>query len=330
VGQRRALVALVKEMRILITGGFGFVGGRLAQYFYQAGHQVLLGSRNTRVSPAWLPGAAVTVVDWGDAQFLARICEGVNVVVHAAGMNAQDCAADPLAALEFNGLATARLLKAAIAADVDRFVYLSTAHVYASPLVGVITEETCPENLHPYATSHLAGENAVLAATSLREIDGVVVRLSNAFGMPMHPEVNCWSLLANDLCRQAAVTGKMILRSNGAQQRDFIAVEEVCRVVALLSLLAPEFLLPGVINLGSGVSQSVFELAGLIQQRCKLVLGFEPTLQRAFALDAGGHETLSYLSRKLMQMGVEVKSDDCAELDRLLTFCQAAFTRTRT
>jgi UDP-glucose 4-epimerase len=317
-------------MRVLITGGFGFLGGRLAQYFHQAGHQILLGSRSARGIPAWLPDTAVTVVDWADAPSLKRICGGVDLVIHAAGMNAQDCAADPLAALEFNGLATARLLKAAIAADVERFVYLSTAHVYANPLVGVIEEESCPENLHPYATSHLAGENAVLTATSLREINGVVVRLSNAFGMPMHPGANCWSLLANDLCRQALVTGNMILRSNGAQQRDFIAVEEVCRVVAHLSLLAPEFLLPGIINLGSGVSQSVFEFAGLIQQRCKLVLGFEPTLQRALALDAGAHEPLSYRSRKLMQMGVEVKSDDCAELDRLLTFCQAAFTRTRT
>lgn len=329
MGQGCSLGALAKEMRILIIGGFGFLGGRLAQHFHQAGHQVLLGSRIARSSPAWLPGVATTVVDWSDAHALERICEGVDVVIHASGMNAQDCAADPLGALEFNGLATARLLRAAIASNVERFVYLSTAHVYSNPLVGVITEENCPENLHPYATSHLAGENSVLAAAIQREINGVVVRLSNAFGMPMHPDVNCWTLLANDLCRQAAVTGSMVLRSSGVQQRDFVAIAEVCRVVAHLSLLAPEHLLPGVVNVGSGVAQSVFEFATLIQQRCKLVLGFEPTLQRSSAPGEEQGRALVYLTRKLVQMGMEVKSDDVAELDRLLTFCHVAFSRAR-
>ncbi len=316
-------------MRVLITGGFGFLGGRLAQHFHQAGHQIVLGSRGARYSPGWLPDVGTAIVDWDDAGALERVCKGMDLVIHAAGMNAQDCAADPLAALEFNGLATGRLLGAAISADVKRFVYLSTAHVYSNPLVGVISEETLPENLHPYATSHLAGENPVLAATIRREISGVVVRLSNAFGMPMHPDVNCWTLLANDLCRQAAVTGNMILRSTGVQQRDFIAIDEVCRVVAQLSFLAPEHLLPGVINVGSGVSQSVFEFATLIQQRCKLVLGFEPTLLRVPASDGERDRTLFYLTRKLVQMGVEVQSNDAGELDRLLTFCQVAFSRVR-
>ena len=139
-------------MRILITGGLGLIGGRLGQHLHQAGHQVILGSRNTCNPPDWLPQAEVAETDWKVDSSLEQICNGVDVLIHAAGMNAQDCVADPVAALEFNGLATARLLASAICAGVKRFIYLSTAHVYASPLVGTINEDTCPRNLHPYAT----------------------------------------------------------------------------------------------------------------------------------------------------------------------------------
>jgi len=76
-------------------------------------------------------------------------CDGVYVVIQAAGMNAQDCAADPVAALAFNGVATVRLVMAASRTGAQRFISLSTAHVYASPLAGTITEATYPRNLTP-------------------------------------------------------------------------------------------------------------------------------------------------------------------------------------
>ena len=136
-------------MRILITGGFGFVGGRLAVHLAQAGHQVLIGSRNESNPPDWLPQAEVAQIKCNDDCFIESSWEGVDVIIHAAGMNAQDCAADPVAALDVNGVATARLVEAASRAGVKKFIYLSTAHIYASLLVGTITEETLPRN--PYA-----------------------------------------------------------------------------------------------------------------------------------------------------------------------------------
>ena len=108
--------------------------------------------------------------------------------------------------MDFNGVATKRLVEAASRAGVKKFIYLSTAHVYASPLVGTITEQTLPNNSHPYASSHLAGESAVLNADERGVIQGVVMRLSNAYGAPMHKGVNCWMLVVNDLCRQAVQT----------------------------------------------------------------------------------------------------------------------------
>lgn len=301
------------------------IGGRLGQHLHLAGHQVILGSRNARCSPDWLPQAGVAQTDWDDDGALEQICDGADVVIHAAGMNAQDCAADPVAALEFNGVATARLFGAVSRIGVRRFVRLSTAHVYASPLVGTITESTCPRNLHPYATSHLAGENAVLGASRRGQIEGIVLRLSNAIGAPVHKDVNCWMLLVNDLCRQAAQSGRMILHSSGLQQRDFIAMTEVCRVVERISTHEFDALPHNIFNVGSGVSRSVLELARLIQQRCKLVLGFEPELQQPETSVDEMHERLEFRQDRLAKMNLNLGSDCSMEIDGLLAFCQASF-----
>lgn len=317
-------------MRILITGGFGFIGGRLGQYLQQNGHQVILGSRKASCPPEWLPHAEVAQIDWCDSRALELSCNGVDIVIQAAGMNAQDCATDPVAALAFNGVATARLVAAANRAGVQRFIYLSTAHVYGSPLVGTITEVTCPRNLHPYATSHLAGEHAVLSVNQRGQIEGIVLRLSNAFGAPVHKDVNCWMLLVNDLCKQAVQTRKLVLQTSGLQQRDFIGITEVCRVTEHLAVGNGSSTQPSIFNVGSGVSQSVFAMAQSIQQRCAQVLGFEPVLQRVQGETVEPPRMLSYRVDNLTALGIKPDFlENLAEIDSLLRFCQPTFTKTQ-
>lgn len=314
------------NMRFLITGGFGFVGGRLAGHLAQAGHQIVLGSRQAVPPPAWLPQAAVVQMNWDDATALERICNGVDVVIQAAGMNARDCSLDPVAALAFNGLATARLVAAASRAGVKRFVYLSTAHVYANPLVGTVSEDTCPRNLHPYATSHLAAEHAVLSAGERGEIQSIVLRLSNAFGAPMHKDVNCWMLLVNDLCRQAIQTQKLILYTSGQQQRDFIAMSEVCRVAERLAFGSGDECETGIFNIGAGMAQSVVSMAQNIQQCCVKVLGFEPELQREHDQAMHSIAPLTYRADRLSEIGIELGAiHDQEEIENLLRFCNTAF-----
>lgn len=297
----------------------------MARHLQQAGHQITLGSRDIRKTPDWLFQAKVARMNWNDDTSLEEICSGVDVVIQAAGMNAQDCAADPVAALEFNGLATSRLLAASIRVGVKRFVYLSTAHVYASPLVGTITEDTCPRNLHPYATSHLAGENVVLSATQCRQIEGMVLRLSNAFGVPVHKDVNCWMLLVNDLCRQVVETGKIVLHSSGFQRRDFIPMAEICRIIEQLSTHDFDVTETGIFNVGSGASLSVLEIAQLVQQRSKVVLGFEPKLQRPAGAADEKYEILAYLPENLAKFGINISIYSDSEIDNLLAFCKTSY-----
>jgi UDP-glucose 4-epimerase len=317
-------------MRILIIGGLGFVGGRLAKYLSQAGHQIVLGSRHITISPDWLDQAEIVQIEWENVAALELSCVGVDVVIHTAGMNAQDCAADPVAALTFNGVATGRLVEAASRAGVKKFIYLSTAHVYSSPLVGVITEESCPRNLHPYATSHLAGEYAVLSASQRGLLQGIVLRLSNAFGAPMHKDVNCWMLLVNDLCRQAVETRKLVLQTSGLQHRDFICLKDVCRITEELLDNVDTVSATGIFNLGAGASQPVLSMAELIQQRCFHVLGFQPALQHAEGKEGEQHLSLAYRSDRLGAQGIKSnRSDNVLEVDDLLRFCSTTFTQNK-
>ncbi len=191
----------------------------------------------------------------------------------------------------------------------------------------MITEETCPRNTHPYATSHLAGENIVLNANQQGQIDGIVLRLSNVFGAPMQNENNCWTLLVNDLCRQISNTRKLVLRSNGNQRRDFISMSEICRILQHITTYGADTLSTKVINVGSGTSQTVYEISKLIQSRCKILLGFEPEILRPIIGLAEKVETLKYKTNRLAELGLNVSIDNTFEIDNLITFCQASFKK---
>lgn len=312
-------------MKILITGGFGYIGGRLAQFLFQRGHSVYLGTRHQHNPPDWLPQANVVRMSWGGADELEQACKEMDAVIHTAGMNAYDCANDPAGALEFNGLSTIRLLQAATRQLVRRFIYLSTAHVYCSPLMGTITEETPTTNLHPYATSHRAGEEAVLRSSQRGELKGIVIRLSNAFGAPMHKDTNSWSLLFNDLCRQAVTTSAMILNSGGMQRRDFIPLLDACRAIEHLLSMPNDNLQQGVFNVGGEWAPTVWEVANLIQQQCQLVFNFQPTLSRAALPVEEQCHAFEYQSMRLTQTGFKYKVDRMAEIKNLLAFCRMSF-----
>jgi len=311
--------------RILITGGFGYVGGRLSQFLSsRTDYEIVLGSRQQFEPPNWLRQAGVVRTEWDSPSGLQKICEGVNAVVHVAGMNAQDSAADPVAALEFNGAATGRLLQAAIRQGVKRFIYLSTAHVYGSPLLGVITEEACPISLHPYATSHRAGEDIVRAAHQRCEIEGIVIRLSNAFGTPAHKDANCWTLLVNDLCRQAVMTQCMVLRSSGSQRRDFITLTDTCRAIRHLLELANDKLGDGLFNVGGAWSPTIWELSLALREFAIQKLHKAVQISRL----PGEQEdapSADFCINKLLQTGFSLSANHKAEVDLLLDFCIAFY-----
>lgn len=325
MGKGCALGKLKSKTRVLITGGFGYLGGRVAQLLYGSGFRVALGTRYKCSPPEWLPEADVVELIWDDENALVEACCEVDTVIHAAGVNAQHCADNPVAALAFNGVATARLVQASIRCGVSKFIYFSTAHVYCSPLTGVIHERTCPRNLHPYATTHLAGEHALLsAAQGDNDLTGIVLRLSNVIGRPASIDTDCWNLLVNDLCKEVIVKQVTTIRGNPNDFRDFVSMSTLAKVC---SCLIENHMSPGsqLHNIGSGQAVTIRQMAEMISERAKIQFGHSPELRVANPT-SDVSTRLSYITTPFTCafLGDEW-SALVEEIDNLLQFCKMNF-----
>ena len=308
------------KKKVLITGGMGYIGGRVAANLLEEGHDVVLGGRNAGIPPDWLRQAKVFSMDWTSMENLHSACDGMDTVIHLAAMNDGECSRDPVAALEVNGVNTVRLVEAAKGVGVSRFIYFSTAHIYGSPLAGCIDESTLPHSRHPYASSHRAAEDVVLAAAG--HLVPIVLRLSNGFGAPMHRGANCWKLLVNDLCSQAVAKRTMTLRSSGLQKRDFITMRDVAGVVSHMMDLDKTVLGDGIYNVGSGRSMRVLEMAEAIRRRCAEMLGYFPEIVRPEPAGNEVNPDLEYRIGKLLATGYSLNGKLEEEIDSTLRLCQ--------
>lgn len=311
-------------MRILIAGGSGYLGSHLAVHLSSKGHEVILGLRNSKKSPHWLPGVRVEELVWGDIKSLAKSCKDVDIVIQAAGMNAEDSMRDPVGALEFNARATSRLLESAQVQGVQRFIYLSTAHVYGSPLVGNLNEESATLNQHPYATSHLAGEAFIRSACESGGTKGIVLRLSNVYGAPIDVQTNCWMLLVNDICRQIIERGSITLNSDGSQVRDFIPMEIFTKIAE--EILTADIKKFEIFNVGSEASMTIMRMTELVQARCKILLGFIPVVNSKPYESKKNIENLTYECSKLKDINILFEDCRISEIDNLITYCKEQFS----
>jgi UDP-glucose 4-epimerase len=310
--------------KVLITGGLGYVGGRVAKALIEGTQlNVVVTTRGKNVSrPDWLARGEVLSLDMAGEGDLASVCQGVRCIVHLAAANEIESAADPEGALIVNGLGTLKLLRAAEKAGVERFIYFSTAHVYGAPLRGVITESVIPRPVHPYAITHKVAEDFVLAAHASRKITGVVLRLSNGFGAPTHAGVNRWTLIANDLCRQAVVDGKLVLRSSGLQKRDFITLADVGRAVIHFIEQPAAVIGDGLFNLGGENALRIIDMAQAIADHCEKRWGVRPPIERPAPGPTEKEDVLDYRIDKLKSIGFTPQISFAAEIDQTLQLCR--------
>jgi UDP-glucose 4-epimerase len=131
---------------VLVTGGSGFVGGRLAQRLVSKGHEVVIFDRVQPADGTDVLGATRTVLgDIRDADAVLRACQEAHpdVVAHLAAALSDDAASDPRGALEINCKGMINVLEAARSADVPRVVWASSGSVFGAPdpASGLIPED---------------------------------------------------------------------------------------------------------------------------------------------------------------------------------------------
>jgi UDP-glucose 4-epimerase len=298
---------------LAVTGAGGYLGSRLVADL--AGGPAPVRAL-VRSHLPWLATADQHVVELLDPTAgIAESFAGIDTVVHLAGHNEVVAAQDPDRALAETALAGRHVVEAARAAGVGRIVFVSTIHVYGDRLAPAATvdETVAPAPHGAYAVARLAVEHLVADGP-----DPVVLRLSNAVGAPAHPEVDRWTLVAADLCRSAATTGALTLRSTGQQWRDFIGLADV--VEAITAAGDPALVPRGTYNLVSGRSTTVRALAELVQDRFEAITGTRPPLHAPAAVDP---DPLPYHldPARLAAVGVRARQPLADSIDEIIELC---------
>lgn len=319
------------RVKIFITGSTGLLGGRLVQFLDQnKNHKLLLGTRDLSKLPKAFAHLNAVAIDWTLQRQLDIVCDSVDCIVHLAGMNAGQCAKAGAEELAADVKATELLINAAINKKVKRFIYLSSAHVYSAQLAGEINELTETTNTHPYALNHLKKEQLVLSANSGGKLEGIVVRLSNAFGAPVDSGADCWMLLVNDLCRQVVTYNNITLNSTGAQRRDFIAISDFCNAIDLLISLTQENDHSGIYNLGGNWAPTVFDMARLIAGLYESMRGCSIGIKKVTnEKKSCNTPSFIYQTAKIGRLGYRTDGEDVInrELYSTIVFCEKEVMR---
>jgi UDP-glucose 4-epimerase len=254
-------------MRVLITGGAGFLGAALARRLVSEGHAVLVLDDLSSGDEGTLgPGVQFTRGDVRDVPRLWTLMAGVDLLYHlAAKVSVSESILYPVDYNAVNTGGTVAVMSAARDAGLRRVVFVSSGTVYGQPaaLPAPETAEALP--LNPYAVSKLAAEHYVRAIGNQVRIETVILRVFNAYGPgqalpPAHPPV------VPHFLRQVRGGGSVVLHGSppGAQTRDFIYVDDV--VEALLKAGAMGGISGSTFNIGSGRETPIVELVRAIER----------------------------------------------------------------
>ncbi|MEA2421422.1 MAG: UDP-glucose 4-epimerase, partial [Thermoleophilaceae bacterium] len=210
-------------LRVLVTGGSGFIGSHVVDVLRARGHVPVNFDRIE--SPHHEPGSVETILgEATDSDALATAMEGCDAVIHLAAMaDVNDVQKDPEGAELANSRATLAVLEAARRAEVRRVVYGSTIWVYSDvPETNVCERTLLAHPAHLYTATKLAGEMYCRSYAELYGVDYTVLR----FGIPYGPRARGATVLA--AFTEKALRGEpLTVAGSGDQTRRFVYVEDL-------------------------------------------------------------------------------------------------------
>jgi UDP-glucose 4-epimerase len=220
-------------MRVLVTGGAGFIGSHVVDRLLAAGHRpVVFDLRPSSYHDVHQVDAVVG--DIGDLDALSRAMTCCDAVIHlAAAADVNEVEAAPLDAEQRNAGGTARVLEAARRTGVARVIYASTIWVY-SDTPAALLEESVPlaPPAHLYTATKLAGELYCRSYQQLYGIEYTILR----FGIPYGPRARPAAVIPA-FVRRALAGEPLIVAGDGRQSRRFVYVEDLAD--GIVRALAP-------------------------------------------------------------------------------------------
>ncbi len=290
-------------MRILVTGGGGFIGSHLVERLTLQGHQVRVldnfsTGRRSNLEPLL---DEIELVE-GDMQSYERASNAVRdceIVFHVAALpSVPRSVQDPLTSHASNVTALLNVMLASRDAGVRRVVYTSSSSVYGANNELPKREDLTPLPISPYAVSKLAGEGYCRAFGEVYGLETVAIRLFNVFGSRQDPRSQYAAVIPNFIT--ALLAGRApIIFGDGEQSRDFTFVQNV--IDAKLLAIDAKGVAGKVYNVACGASVTLNELVGELRE----LIGVEIEPIHAVARVGDIKHSLADISRARADLGYE-------------------------
>ena len=230
-------------MKILVTGGTGFIGSRLALDARARGHEIMVAGQlnsdaeRARCNELSQAGIGIEQGPLQDADYARRICAGIQVVIHLAAAQHEANVPDEYF-FDVNVNGTRTLLDASKQAGIERFVYGSTIGVYGESGGQILDETTAPRPLNVYGRSKLAAEEVVKSYGI--QLPTSIVRISETYGPGDFRLLKLFRALDR---------GRFIIVGSGQNRRQAIHVRDLVQGLLLAAIhpaaLGETFVLAG-------------------------------------------------------------------------------------
>ncbi len=259
-------------MRVLLTGGAGFIGSNLVDKLISLGHDVrIIDNFDDYYSPEMKmknikhhlgkKNFKLIKGDIGDKKLLRSSFKDVEVIFHlAAKVGVRASFSDPFSYNKVNFNGTMNVVDACNNSSVEKLIYSSSSSVYGEPQYLPLDEKHPINPISPYAVSKLAGEKHCLTFSEKTELPTISLRYFTVFGPRQRPD--------EAICKftNLILNGKIPeIYGDGEQTRDFTFVDNVvdANIIAMESKTKH-----GTFNIGSGERLSVNKLIELLNKAC--------------------------------------------------------------
>lgn len=258
---------------ILVTGGCGMIGSVIVKLLLKRGAYVkaldnLSAYPFDQIEVFDVPDAVDVIEgDIEDKECVTAALEDVDAVIHAAAF------ADVAAAVKYhredfrtNVSGTYNVLSRCLEADVDKFVFVSSASVYGNGTgSGVFSEDQPCVPISTYANSKLWGENESLLFHELYGLKTTALRYFSVYGVPQIPKEGSQSWCVAIFSMRALKDRSIQIFGDGQQVRDFVHVDDIAE--GTLRALESDKAVGRAINIGTGISTSVLKIAQLVRKK---------------------------------------------------------------
>ncbi len=259
-------------VRVLVTGGAGFIGSNIVLSLLELGHEpVVLDNISSGYRENLVPGVAFIEADVCDGDAVAEAMVGCAVVLHlAASVGNARSIADPQRDSSVNVVGTLNVLEAARVHGIERVVFSSSAGIFGELKTLPIAEDHPQDPDSPYGTSKLAAEKMCLVYNKLYGMRNVCLRYFNVYGP--HQRFDAYGNVIPIFADRILKGVPMTVFGDGEQTRDFVNVADVA-AANVAAAFTPH--VAGAFNIGSAARISINELARVMQDVSGVHVGVE-------------------------------------------------------